>query len=103
MSTLIVGDVHGCAAELKRLLQAVVPTEVILVGDLFSKGPDPLGTWELLREWNARSVLGNHDDHLLKRWDDGLGMWVKDVFNLRDETGKVAREEEEGMWEAGGG
>ena len=50
MSTLIVGDVHGCAKELELLLQAVRPTELLLVGDLFSKGPDPKGTWELLQE-----------------------------------------------------
>ncbi len=71
MSTLIVGDVHGCAKELELLLQAVRPTELLLVGDLFSKGPDPKGTWELLQEWQARSVLGNHDDYLLKHWEDG--------------------------------
>jgi metallophosphoesterase superfamily enzyme len=38
---LFVGDVHGCAYELKKLLKKVQPTRVILLGDLFSKGPDP--------------------------------------------------------------
>jgi len=70
MSTLIVGDVHGCAVELGRLLKAVQPENLILVGDLFSKGPDPEGTWDLLQTWSARAVLGNHDDWFLQHWED---------------------------------
>ena len=59
--TLIIGDVHSCAAELQHLLQQTQPTRVILVGDVFNKGPDPDGTWDLIQEWGAESVLGNHD------------------------------------------
>ena len=59
--TLIIGDVHSCAAELRHLLQQTQPTRVILVGDVFNKGPDPDGTWDLIQEWGAESVLGNHD------------------------------------------
>ena len=59
--TLIIGDVHSCAAELQHLLQQTQPTRVILVGDVFNKGPDPDGTWALIQEWGAESVLGNHD------------------------------------------
>jgi serine/threonine protein phosphatase 1 len=59
--TLIVGDVHSCAAELRILLERVKPTRVILVGDVFNKGPDPAGVWELVCAWNVEAVLGNHD------------------------------------------
>jgi serine/threonine protein phosphatase 1 len=59
--TLIVGDVHSCATELRILLERVQPTRVILVGDVFNKGPDPAGVWELVCAWNAEAVLGNHD------------------------------------------
>ena len=61
MKTLFVGDVHSCAYELNELLQRVRPTRLILLGDIFNKGPDPEGTWALVQEWNAEAVLGNHD------------------------------------------
>jgi predicted phosphodiesterase len=67
MKTLIVGDVHGCADELAELLELAAPDRVVLVGDLFTKGPSPCGVWELVLRWKAESVLGNHDDHILRR------------------------------------
>ncbi len=67
--TLVVGDVHGCAEELDRLLESARPTCVIAVGDLFTKGPDPAGVWCQLRDRMADSVLGNHDVRLLDRVD----------------------------------
>lgn len=68
MSTLVVGDVHGCAAELGRLLalaRAEGVTRVVCVGDLFTKGPDPAGVWRHLVATGADVVLGNHDQRLL--------------------------------------
>lgn len=59
--TLFVGDVHSCADELGQLLERTNPARVILVGDVFNKGPDPEGTWALIQRWGAESVLGNHD------------------------------------------
>ncbi|MEN9785661.1 MAG: hypothetical protein RLZZ299_925 [Pseudomonadota bacterium] len=67
--TLLVGDVHGCAGPLARLLAEVRPDRVILLGDLFAKGPDPRGTWELIVAHRAEAVLGNHDARMLKVWD----------------------------------
>ena len=64
--TLVVGDVHGCADELVELLEiAGDDVRVVLVGDLFTKGPDPVGVWRVLRRTGARAVLGNHDQRLL--------------------------------------
>lgn len=64
--TLVIGDIHGCARELQKLLENVKPTRVILVGDLFTKGPDPAGVWELIQKYQMQAVLGNHDAWLLK-------------------------------------
>ncbi len=61
------GDVHGCAEELRQLLEEVQPTRIVLVGDLFTKGPDPIGVWELIREHDCEAVRGNHDQHVLDR------------------------------------
>lgn len=68
MGQLIIGDVHGCAAELDLLIRQADQAEVVLVGDLFTKGPDPLGVWERIQDINAKSVLGNHDAYLIKKW-----------------------------------
>lgn len=67
--TLFVGDVHGCSAELSALLDRAQPTRVILVGDLFTKGPDPAGVWRLIASTGAEAVLGNHDDAVIRRHD----------------------------------
>ncbi|MBT3219806.1 MAG: metallophosphatase, partial [Proteobacteria bacterium] len=65
MRTLIVGDVHGCAVELRRLVELARPDRVVLVGDLYAKGPDPAGVWRMVREGGWQAVLGNHDAKLV--------------------------------------
>jgi len=67
MRTLFVGDVHSCAREFGDLLDKARPTRVILVGDVFNKGPDPAGTWELVKRWKCESVMGNHDLAVLSK------------------------------------
>lgn len=42
---------------------------VILLGDLFTKGPDPLGVWKIAQAVGAECVLGNHDAKMLAVWD----------------------------------
>ena len=69
--TLFVGDVHGCAEELKRLLKKARADRVILLGDLFTRGPDPRGVWKLIEKWEAEAVLGNHDQAVLSTWTPG--------------------------------
>lgn len=71
MSTYAVGDLQGCLDELKRLLDEVrfdpAADALWLTGDLVNRGPDSRGTLEFLMSLGAsvRSVLGNHDLHLL--------------------------------------
>ena len=40
-------------------------SRVVLVGDLFTKGPDPAGVYRLVRAQGFDTVLGNHDQRLL--------------------------------------
>jgi hypothetical protein len=66
--TIIVGDVHGCVAELGRLLDEIAPgtgDRVLFVGDLVARGPDSLGVLALYREVKGQAVLGNHEYTLL--------------------------------------
>jgi hypothetical protein len=66
--TLIVGDVHGCRAELEALLDGVKFTtgdQLVLVGDLVARGPDSLGVLDVARRVGALFVRGNHEEKLL--------------------------------------
>jgi serine/threonine protein phosphatase 1 len=68
----VISDIHGCAAELDKLLQKTKaqPEEVIFLGDYVDSGPDSIHVLDMVREWcsqGATALLGNHDDSFL-RW-----------------------------------
>lgn len=77
VSTWVLGDVHGCALTLTRLLERLELDEardrLWLVGDLVNRGPSSLAVlrWARRRSLELgvrlRVVLGNHDLHLLAR------------------------------------
>jgi hypothetical protein len=74
--TIIVGDVHGCVAELGRLLDEIAPgvgDRVLFVGDLIARGPDSQGVLALYREVKGQAVLGNHEYKLLAAHRARLG------------------------------
>lgn len=67
--TYIVGDVHGCSAELRDLLSQMDlrhDTTVVFAGDLLDKGPDSAGVVRTVRELAERVkvvvVKGNHEE-----------------------------------------
>ena len=65
---VIIGDVHGCAVELRMLLKHVGLTardRLVMVGDLVNKGPASLDVIQLVRSHGGDSVIGNHDQLLL--------------------------------------
>jgi predicted phosphodiesterase len=75
MSTLVIGDLHGCGQELVELLDLArrerADARVVLVGDLFTKGPCPdlvVDAIEDLRDEGRRVdlVCGNHDLRMLE-------------------------------------
>jgi bis(5'-nucleosyl)-tetraphosphatase (symmetrical) len=67
---LFVGDVQGCAAELRDLLVAsgfdARRHRLAFCGDLVNRGPDSRGVLELARGLEALVVLGNHEVSLLE-------------------------------------
>lgn len=73
---VFIGDVHGCAAPLRRLLGKHFDDDklFIFVGDLFDRGPDNGEVFKmiqaLLAKPNVRLICGNHERHILS-WLNG--------------------------------
>jgi bis(5'-nucleosyl)-tetraphosphatase (symmetrical) len=74
MATWAIGDVQGCYASLRDLLDAIdfdrSDDRLWLVGDLVNRGPRSLEVlrWAMAHEDRITTVLGNHDLHLLALW-----------------------------------
>ena len=92
---LFVGDIQGCATPLKRLLDShyADDTLIILVGDLFDRGPENGEVFtivrELLKKPNVRLMCGNHERHVLS--------WMKGRETPREFSKNTLPQ----LWEAG--
>jgi serine/threonine protein phosphatase 1 len=78
-----IGDIHGCVAELARLLDAIPAAAgdtIAFVGDYIDRGPDSRGVIDLLLGWRTRTpartvfLRGNHEDMALGFLGRG-GQW----------------------------
>lgn len=73
--TIIIGDVHGCLAELEALITEVNyqpgKDRLFFVGDIINRGPHSYETFFRMIDLKGRSVLGNHEWSLLERHASG--------------------------------
>jgi hypothetical protein len=89
---IVIGDVHGCVDELRDLVSKAgwqKGEELVLVGDLVAKGPDSQAVVAFARESGARSVMGNHDDHVLRLREVAAGRVADDGREPRPEHQQV--------------
>jgi serine/threonine protein phosphatase 1 len=82
--TIAIGDIHGCSAALRALIEAFAPTAddlLIPLGDYVDRGPDSRGTIDLLLDLETRCrmvpLLGNHELMLLDALNNpySVGPW----------------------------
>lgn len=102
----VVGDVHGCGAELQELLGRLGYTidddvirhpdqrHFIFLGDLVDRGPDTIGVLRVamasVAAGTASCVVGNHDDKFRRAL---LGRPVKIKHGLAETLEQVGRED----------
>jgi predicted phosphodiesterase len=69
---LIVGDIHGCCDEFRKLIAQYWRKDdvLILAGDLVNKGPKSVEVVRLARELGALGVCGNHELASLRGYAD---------------------------------
>ena len=95
--TYAIGDIHGHAKALTKLLAAIErhrngrPRRLVFLGDYVDRGPDSAGVIRVLRELQAREpdavtcLMGNHEERLLRTDEAGLGASARHE-NGGDET-----------------
>jgi hypothetical protein len=86
---IIVGDVHGCAEELRELLTIENFDQrldtLVFVGDLVNKGPNTAEVLSIARSAGALAVRGNHEDELLEAWYQ-IGRYASGLHKYKNGT-----------------
>lgn len=89
--TYAIGDIHGCADALTRLLAEIErhragrPRRLVFLGDYVDRGPDSAAVVRILRDLQADEpdavtcLMGNHEALMLEAYRAGLGAaaWIE--------------------------
>lgn len=87
----VVGDIHSHSKPLARAIEDLDPDGEdtwVFLGDLFDRGPDPVGVYDLVLDLPDREIIiGNHDRNIIRLSADlGDG---KGLHQTRDTLGKL--------------
>lgn len=66
---IIYGDIHGCYDEFISLRKKINPQKddiEVCVGDIITRGKDSIKTLRYIQKHNIKSVLGNHEDKIIR-------------------------------------
>lgn len=78
--TLYIGDVHGCADELERMIDAFGfvrgKDSLYQTGDIINKGPDIMRSMKLVKDCGILTVRGNHEEHLIRMMETPESEWT---------------------------
>lgn len=78
--TLYIGDVHGCADELERIVEAFGfvrgKDTLYQTGDIINKGPDMLRALKFIQDNGILTVRGNHEEHLIRMMATDESEWT---------------------------
>jgi serine/threonine protein phosphatase 1 len=84
MPLFVIGDVHGCAEELVRLMsKQPTGSQLVFVGDLIDRGPESAKVLQIVKhacDRGAVCILGNHEAMMLDFLDrptERGGRWVR--------------------------
>jgi serine/threonine protein phosphatase 1 len=76
---IAIGDIHGCSAALRKLLEIIAPETddtLVVLGDCVDRGPDSRGVVDELLALRATCrlvpLLGNHEEMMLNYIDGRL-------------------------------
>ena len=95
MSRLITyGDIHGCYKEFVSLREKINPLKAdieVCVGDVITRGKDSIKTLRYIQENNIKSVVGNHENKIIRYLrHEKLG--VESPIELDEDEKKIVSE-----------
>lgn len=113
MRTIVIGDIHGCYHELKRLLRKLKDSgkynkktdKLIFLGDYIDRGDNSRLVVKLIRKMqknnkNVIALMGNHEDMLINYINNGNIDWAYNGANktLNSYTGFESEFESDIEW-----
>ena len=65
MAVYVISDIHGCTREFRKMLELISFSdydEMYIIGDAVDRGPDPVGTLQMImNDPRMHFIYGNHD------------------------------------------
>jgi serine/threonine protein phosphatase 1 len=94
----VIPDIHGCANTLRALIEDLIqPSKhdwLYFLGDYIDRGPSSKEVVDYVmylqkEEYNIRTLMGNHEEYLIKSYEDELNL--KSIMGIK-QTNKKKKE-----------